>query len=248
MVVAALALVLAAPAPARADFIFISSRSALGGNDSINWGTLGPTGTVVTQYNPSLLPPGSFDPFSVQSSGGLNVSAHLNDPGGSYPGYTQATIGALSGSPSLQASGLDPSSTVATDVYVSLTFSQPVVGFGADMHFDSFTADGFIVVRLYDVNGNQFSPYYNTPLTYPYTSFTGFIGLLNNAGTPVISRADIEFIAQPYYAGSNVLNAAINQVDLVTGAPPSPAPEPATLVLLSIGGVAFAGYGWRRAR
>src|SRR6516225_7745452 len=108
---AALALTLVLPAPARADFSFISSRSALGGNDSIKWGTLGPTGTVVTQFDSSLFPypNGDYDPFSVHSSGGLNATVYMFANSFSNVGLpTNATIGTLLTMPSLNASGYAP--------------------------------------------------------------------------------------------------------------------------------------------
>jgi hypothetical protein len=243
---ATLASLLALPAAGRAGYIF--SRGALGANDSINWGTLGPAGTVVTQYDPALSPAGSYDPFTILSAGGLGTTVRINNSAAYYAGgyASPATIGTLAGYPSLDVSGT--ANDLSTNVVrINLTFAQPVVGFGADLHYDEVgTAPGQVIVQLYGVNHTDLGiTGFSTAVPDPWT---GFIGYRNDAGTPVISEVQI-YLALKNPAVAPTSDVSIDQVDLVTGFGVAPTPEPSSLVLLGLGGVAAAGYRLlRRAR
>jgi hypothetical protein len=209
--VATIALVLATSAHA---LTFVNSRPALGGNDYVDWGVLGPSFTVVN------------NPFTVTSNGGLSMS--VSKPGGPFerrdqgngwsgnfaPGdhliWTRDEIGAM-----------------------TIEFAVPVLGAGAQIQRDAF---GLFTgtIQAYDSLNNLLGSF---NLTGNSAFSTIFLGVLDNS--PSIKK--IVFMTD---GGSE--DFAINRLDLVTQGGPV-IPEPGTMLLMGIGGLAI-GLGRRFGR
>src|SRR5437870_330573 len=67
---AAVAMLLGAAEQASADHMLVTSRSALGSNDFVDWGVLGPPFTTVS------------NPFPITSNGGIDVT--VSQPSGDF--------------------------------------------------------------------------------------------------------------------------------------------------------------------
>lgn len=228
LLVAVLVGVLSAPAESA---VLITSRAALGANDSIDWADLGPSGTILTP------------PVGITSA--LGVNAQVNNPDGPIGRLEQdlSWDGNFGPGDAVLVAG----STLVTSVGpLVIDFDQAVMGAGAQIQtvqFDPFTA--FIDVFYTDLTSETFS----------------LVGLSNNLGDNsaifigVLSGAfdidRIEFrtsVGPPGQQGA--VQFGINQLSLVSGEDgdgPVEAPSPAGVALLGLGLVVLE-FARRRRR
>jgi hypothetical protein len=205
-----------------ADTIQVYSRAALGGNDLIDWGQLGP---FVPQPSIPDLP---NDPESVFSSGGISVSAYSPDgialdQQAFSTVYCNCANGNFAPGDYLLEAGTDAPSFPS----LTLTFSDPVYGVGTQMDLDQygpFTG----TMQLFDPQGDSLGSYTvlgNTADTADNSAV--FIGALSS-----------DPIGSVTFSSSYAL--LINDVDLVT------TPEPGSIFLVLTGVVALGRATWRR--
>jgi hypothetical protein len=137
----ALAILAVVAAPAKAGVVVVKSRSALDGNDLINWLQLGPPVTVVNT------------PATVTSNGGLS-----------------ATVSNLSGSSLATARQGDPwdgnfapnapmitSGQFSPSGSISITFASPVYAVGAQMGYNNISSTPVPfteIITAYDIDNN----------------------------------------------------------------------------------------------
>lgn len=209
---------------ARAAFILVTSRTALGGTDSLNWATIGPNGTIVPNMT------------AVTSADGSTASVRLGGSGQMVRRTQGAGAGQFRGNFAPGDALL--ASTTATPLFVD--FGGPVTAAGAQIQVTNatgpFTARIFAVaengtlIRGFDVpalstNGND-----NTAVFVGIIATDGdtFHQLRFNAYTGPINAATF----RPY---------AINQLDFT----PVPAPPAAVLAVI---GAAVLGLARARRR
>jgi hypothetical protein len=218
-VLVAIALAAAFPLGANAGVITdFTSRGAFPGNDSLDWGQLGPPFTVVAA------------PFSATSVGGLTI--HVTQPGNaSFERRAEGTgwLGIFTVGEHLLWN---------QDHTGEMDFSQtPIAGFGTAIQADDFgpyTAtlsafDGATLLGSLTVSGN------NTALedgTAPFAGITDSVPEITN----IVITANV---------GGGAAGFAINSLSLLTVPVPLPVPEPATWLLLSS---ALLGFGIVRRR
>jgi len=197
---------------------FVTSRPALGGNDYVDWGVLGSAYTVVS------------NPFTVTSNGGLSMS--VSKPGGPFERRDQGNGWSGNFAPG------DHLIWTRDEIgAMTIEFAVPVLGAGAQIQrdaFGSFTG----TIQAYDSLNNLLGSFNLTG----YSAFSNnnsaiFLGVLDNS--PSIKK--IVFMTD---GGSQ--DFAINRLDLVTQGGPV-IPEPGTMLLMGIGGLAI-GLGRRFGR
>lgn len=217
LLVVALALALTVGAHA---ISFVTSRPALGSNDFVDWATLGPYGTVVS------------NPFTTSSNGGLSmtVSKPTSGPferrdqstgwwGNFAPGdallWTRDEVGPM-----------------------EIVFANPVLGAGAQIQRDAY---GSFVgkIKAYDSMNNllgSFSLSGNSTSSADNSAI--FLGVKDTSAVIKKLVFDVDNTNGDF---------AINRLDLVVQGGAPVIPEPGTLMLMSIGGLAI-GLGRRLRR
>jgi hypothetical protein len=199
---------------------FVGSRAALGGDDFIDWSTLGPNGTLLS------------NPFNVNTNGGMNVTVNKM-PGGNFrrldqfPGGTW--VGDFSPGDHLLYNNMFVDGIGGP---VSIVFGSLVSGAGANYQPNSF---GPFTVRIsafdaldnllgsFDVAGNSGFQADGSAVFLGITSSFADIRRIEFSGLTA------DFLAQDF---------AINQLDIVTGFRPIPSPAaalPFALGLLAAG-------------
>jgi PEP-CTERM motif len=215
-VLVALALTAAFPLGANAGTITtFTSLGAFPGNDSLDWGQLGPEFTVVAA------------PFSATSVGGLTI--HVTQPGnGSFERRDGMT----------SFSGSFPSGDHLIwnqDNSGEMDFSQtPIAGFGTSISTDAggtFTAtlkafDGATLLGSLTVSGDAIA---GGPLP-PFAGITDSVAEI----TSIVITANA---SAPVGTNNGFL---IDSLSLLTAPVPVPVPEPATWLLLSSALLGFA--------
>lgn len=195
---------------------FVTSRPALGGNDYVDWGVLGPPYTVVS------------NPFTVNSNNGLGMTVS-KPTSGNFERLNQG----------LGWSGnFSPGDRLIWTVYepgpLVIVFNTPVFGAGAQIqrnYYGSFTG----TISAYDASGSLLGSFNLAGDSNGNgDGSTIFLGVLDTSATIKTLKFDVDNGTQDF---------AINQLDLVTQGGPV-IPEPGTLVLMSIGGLAV-GLGRR---
>jgi hypothetical protein len=245
----------------RAGVVLVTSRSDLGGpgvggNDSVNWGTLGPSGMTVV---PSTT---EDQTFSIVSTGGRSVSVEsaADDLRG---GGANLTVGTLVGRSSLSdgqhfAITTPPLPEFDTDsLYtIRINFATPVAAAGADVLGQLSFGEPFSLFGVFQVNAfstdaqghtaniGGYSTQFSNPFGTGSVPLSGFYGLRSDAG-PVISSIwyQMEFPVQSRFSYDS--SFALNQLDIIVPAT-GPVREPSTLIM----GVsaAFLGLGYLAAR
>jgi hypothetical protein len=243
----------------RAGIVLVTSRANLGGpgvggNDAINWGSLGPSGTVVV---PSTTQDQTFPMVSTGGKSATVESAADTLAGGG----ANLTVGALSGLPSVFNSQHFPITTPPLPEFdpfitynININFSTPVSAAGADILAQATLnlqpgqgALGQFEVVALGRNSDGTMPtlgFFFFNLGDSATPTSGFYGLRSDSG-PVISTIEflIQFQSQSrfrYDAGLTV-----NRVDFLT---PSAAPEPSTLIMGATATLLGLGSAFHRHR
>ncbi|MDW8105680.1 MAG: PEP-CTERM sorting domain-containing protein, partial [Armatimonadota bacterium] len=209
----AAALVLVAVSAAHA-LTFVNSRPALGGNDYVDWGVLGPAFTVVS------------NPVTLSSNGGLSVTVskitwgpfERRDQGSGWAGnfapsdrllWTRNEVGPM-----------------------EIEFASPVFGAGAQIQADVFGA--FVgILSVYDVGNNVIGVF---PLlgisTNAGDNSAIFLGVKHSSA--IIKKVSFDAVTRGVH-----VDFAINQLDILTQGDAPVIPEPGTMLLMSIGGLAI---------
>lgn len=186
--------------------VLVTSRSALGGTDFIDWADAGASFTQVT------------NPFAINSNGGLNVNVSKPSPG---PFERRDEGNGWAGN---FAPGDALMWTNDTAGPMSLSFSSLVFGGGAQIQQDSYGAFT-AVISAYDSGGNLLASF-----TLAGNGTSGednsaiFIGILDTVAD--ISRIEIGMFQSDE-------DFAINQFDLVGFA--TGVPEPGVLGMFGAG-------------
>jgi hypothetical protein len=232
---------LALVGPALAAPVEINSRAALGGDDFIDWGTLGPPGTSLGVT------------FMVTSNGGLGATVSSTATPFGASRRNQGPMdwnGSFALGDELLFSGFSGVGTARPTV--TIQFSTPVAGAGAQIE------DAFLTGVSPYIAGLQVFGSANTLLasfTETGISTEGsannsaiFLGVLNDA-------ANIDHITYRISEATNALvGFALNQLDIVTTPRTTPVPEPGIFLLLvtSLAGIGVlhgaASFASRRRR
>ena len=182
-------IVLGVVSPATADVTLITDRAALGGDDSVDWGVLGPVLTSVP------------NPFNIFSNGGLGMLVSKASPG---PFERRDQNNGWNGN---FAPGDELIWTAFTVGPMTIEFDSLVSGAGAQIQanvFGNFTAtieafdSGGMSLGSFNVDGVSNSNGDNSAI---------FIGVLSDS-------AEIKSISFDVSSGTG--DFAINQMDLVT--------------------------------
>jgi hypothetical protein len=216
--VAACGLLLALSGPAQASLSLVTSRSALGGTDFIDWGQLGGPFTVV---------PG---PVNVVSN--LGVVVGVNDAGNIMERRDQGNGWAGNFAP-----GDHLLWTQGANGPITLTFSlNGVTAIGSQIQanfFGPFTAQ----ISAYDSSHTLLGTFSEAGNSTPNGDNSAiFIGVRSSS-----ANIFTLVLAVPV-ASFNPEDMAINRVDFSS----QPVPEPSTLVSLGVMGLCAAGFGLRR--
>jgi hypothetical protein len=228
-------------------FLTVTNRSDLAGpgqavDDAIDWSVLGPPGTTIP---PNQQQGGTF---TLNTRDGEVVTVTFAGVGT----VDDLTVGTLDGLPSVGThdfASYSGGGFVLARMSISVFLPKPVVAAGADLYalaeilnqpvtygaateFSAFDANGFFLA-----GGNL-----------GQNPFQGFLGFRSDSG-PVISRLTLTANTVFQTAGINQeAFVQLNRIDLVSGSAAPAAPGPPSLVLLSLGALTLAGYGWRRVR
>lgn len=213
-------IVTAAPASA----MLVTSRDAFGGNDTLDWETVGQSQFILDE------------PFEMATSGGLIATVRGSGNGLVRDGF----LGDL-----LPYRTVETRRCAVDDAgqpqncgvpRVSISFTTGLMGFGAQIQDIGFDESFLGSISVFDLLGNLLE-------SYSVAGFNSapFVGVLRT--TADIGRIDF---------GTNTgRDFAINRADLLRGLPEVPTqtvPEPSPLVLFAfaLAGVAFAGRGRNR--
>jgi hypothetical protein len=190
----------------------VTDSGLLGANDSIGWGQLGPTGTVLT---PTV---------TVTSGGGL--TAVVSGAGGTLERLDQEAgwAGNFTQGDQLLWTNL-------ANGPITIIFNTPVSGAGAQIQADDY-GDFTATLNVYGAGGLLESYSLAGTSNGNNDGSAIFLGVLD--GT-----ADITEIQYSVSTGGD--DFAINELGLVTGGA-SPVPEPCTVILLGSGLAGLAAF------
>jgi hypothetical protein len=245
----------------RAGVVLVTSRSDLGGpgvagNDSINWSSLGPTGTVV-------VPTTTQDQtFSIVSGRGMivTVESAADDSRGGGANLKVGTLAGLASVSNTQhfaiATPPSPEFDTTFDYTIKINFATPVAAAGADVLgqlgfgtlgslFGVFEVNAFSLdSQGHSTNIGGYSTQYSNPFGAGSIPLNGFYGLRSDSG-PVISSIwyEIQFPVQSRFSYDS--SFALNQLDLIGPAAVS-APEPSTLIMGATAALLGLGYACHR--
>ncbi len=192
----------------------ISSRALLGGNDTVQWGAAADDGSLVAS------------PYSRVSTGGVGVAAALT---GGFGVFVQNGGG---GYTSNFSAGDVVLSTFFTDGPISITFASAIRGLGFNVVNDNFGA--FTGTLDFFGAGDVF---------FGSVGVGGASSNANDGSAPFLGGfSSLRDILRVDVSVTSVLGGSplsINQMSLLTTAPPAPpgggnAPEPATATLVGL--------------
>jgi len=207
---------------AQAALVFIDVRANLGGNDSVDWGVLGPAFTQVS------------NPFSINSTGGLGMAVSKTSSG-NFERRDQGLAGGWVGN---FAPGDRLIWTQWTFGPMSILFNTPVMGAGAQ-----------IQGNLYGYYTGHIAAYDSTnSLLGSFSKKGESNGLGNNAAIFLGVLSDTANIARIEFdvdIGNLPESFAINQMDIKKGGPP-PIPEASAYAFFGLGVLGM--MAWRRRK
>lgn len=206
----------------------VSSRAALNGNDSLNWSSVG-----------TLFPPGTLPlSFTAAAAGGTGVTVNIptpptvpSPPPITNPFIFQTTISGIATNFAegdfVLFTGLKPGVFPApgNPGPLSITFSTPVRGAGAQIATDDATTPYTVFLEAFDINNNSLGIFDIFPATSSLLQDNSavFIGV----SSPTANIKRIAF-------SSNVLGRAIGINTLSIDNPAIPEPS-GTIALLLFG-------------
>jgi hypothetical protein len=204
----------------------VTSRAALGGNDFIDWGVLGP--------DPTNVP----DPFNINSNTGV-ITATVSNPTGQFAKYDQGNSWWGNFAPGdAVLFTIDPAGPSFGPMII--TFNNPVQGVGAQIQGDwwqDFTAR----IRVYDVSNNLIGSF-----TLPGTSNGNgdnsaiFLGVIDTAGA-TIKRIE-------YDVDTVTMAFAINRLDLLRAVAIPTMTEWGMIIFIVLAGIGSIYYLRRMKR
>lgn len=210
-------MVAAAPASAT----LVTSRDAFGGNDTLDWETVGQSQFILEE------------PFDMATTGGLTATVRGSGNGLVRDGFLGDLLPYRT-IESMRCGFDDAGQPVNCGVpRISISFATGLMGFGAQIQDIGFDQSFLGNISVFDLVGNLLETY----------SVAGF----NSAPFLGVSRAAADIFRIEF--GTNTgRDFAINRGDLIRGAiqePPPPSssvPEPSSFALfgLALAGVAFA--------
>ncbi len=235
---AIIAIITVIPLPAKAATFLVTERAVLGGNDEVNWGSLGKV------FNPSAPDFSVFLPnsFLATSQGGLGLDINITPT--NNPRITPPFIFQTLPSPGIRTNfaqkdfilfgGIDPTGfqplppgapdprTQGNGAPFSISFAQPVFGAGTQIAVDISNLEVKTFITAFD-NANNLLGSFSAVSTSSLALDNSAVFLGIRSDTPNISRLVFSSSA-PQYA------LAINQVSIIA------APEPTlTLAILAFG-------------
>jgi hypothetical protein len=208
--------------PAHGALIFVSSRSALGGNDYVDWGTLGPNGTPVS------------NPFNITSNLGDTLTVSMVATG-NFERRDQSLgwNGNFAPGDALLWTNTSNNSNNPISVF---NFDVGVAAVGTQIQANFF--GGFVArIEAFDAGNNSLGFFtVNGLSTWAGDNSAIFLGVRSTT-TPI---ARIAFSLDS--ASSNLADFAINRLDFDSNL--TVIPEPATLAVFGL--MAAGVFGVRR--
>ncbi|MEH2326843.1 MAG: hypothetical protein V7K32_25425 [Nostoc sp.] len=233
-----IAIITVLPLPVKAATFLVNERALLGGNDEVNWGSLGKV------FNPSAPDFSVFLPnsFSATSQGGLGLDINITPaknpqitppfifqtlpPPGIRTNFAQGNFILFGG---IDPTGFQPRLPGAADPRtqgngepLSISFAQPVYGAGTQIAVDISNLEVETFINAFDSSNNLLGSF----------SVLGTSSLaLDNSAVFLGVRSDTANISRLVFSSSAPqYGLAINQVSIVA------APEPSlTLAILAFG-------------
>jgi hypothetical protein len=208
----------------------INSRAALGGDDFIDWGTLGPSGTPLGLT------------FPVTSNGGLTATVSST---ATPLGASRADQGPLDWNGSFAPGDeLLFSGAGSARPTVTIQFSTPVAGAGAQIEDAFLTGVSSYIAGLqaFDSINTLLASFTQTGISTEGSGNNSaiFLGVLSDT-------ANIDHITYRISEATNPLvGFALNQLDIVTTPRTTPVPEPGVSLLLVTSLVGIGVAGWKR--
>jgi len=197
--------------------VLIISRGALGETDFIDWGSLGPAGTLVAS------------PFTISSNGGGN-GATVSEASGQFKTVDQCGSGScdpIKGWSGSFASGDHLLFTGGSNGPMTIQFSTPVAGAGAQIEAN-FLAPFVATLDVYDTSNTK-TTFSLAGVTKQTTGDNSAIFLGARDTTVDISKIVYSTVSPGFTSENNAF--AINRLSLTSN--PAVVPEPSTLALLT---------------
>ncbi len=232
------AIITVLPLPAKAATFFVNERAVLGGNDEVDWGSLGKV------FNPSAPDFSAFLPnsFSATSQGGLGLDVNIAPtnnpqitppfifqtlpPPGIRTNFAQGDFILFGG---INPTGFQPLPPGAPDPRTqgnggpfSISFAQPVFGAGTQIAVDISNLEVETFITAFDTTNN---------LLGSFSVLSTSSLALDNSAVFLGVRSDTPNISRLIFSSSNPeYGLAINKVSIIA------IPEPTlTLAILAFG-------------
>jgi hypothetical protein len=219
------------PARARAELILITARADLVGNDSVDWGGVGPSGTVLP--NPFLITSAGRMTLTVSKPFTTNNFQRVDQNNGWRGNFAPGARLLWTGDPS--GEGNNP---------ITLDFPSLISAGGAQIQAEIL---GAFVARIeaFDAGGTRLASFDQPGNSDGKVNTAIFLGIRSDSGA-VIDRLSFSLVSA---TDNTTADFAINQFDFDTrGSGAQLVPEPSSITLLGIGLVGLLGYRWRRRK